>query len=104
MPKTRLLTATAALVAVLAAAPALADANSQFVIADIRSKTPSCRDNPDAPWIGRVSGILGGFPSRGAAFVGCFQTREACERWRGPVSGVFTARLTLNTCSPRGTR
>ncbi len=103
MLQTRLATAVMALLPLLVAAPAGADANSQFVIADIRSKTPSCRDNPSAPWIGRVSGILGGFPSRGASFVGCFPTREACDRWRGPVSGVFTARLTLSTCAPRRT-
>jgi len=68
----------------------------------IRAVTPQCRDYPGAPVVGRVSGIMGIQPSRGVAFVGCFGSLSACERWRGPVSGRMTGRLILNQCQVRG--
>lgn len=82
--------------------PAFADrATAQFRIAAIREITPSCRDNPAAPVVGRVSGLIAGFPATGASFVGCFPSLAACEAWRGPVTGAITDRLILSQCAPR---
>lgn len=75
--------------------------NRILTVEQIQDATPRCRDHPDFKWAGYVSGILSGIPSQGVAFAGCFPTRAACERWRGPVSGYITGRLILNECRPR---
>ncbi|MBJ3774480.1 hypothetical protein [Acuticoccus mangrovi] len=74
---------------------------TQFLISHIDSITPKCRDHPDAPVVGRVSGIVSGTPSRGVSFVGCFASMEACEAWRMPVSGRISGRIIQNRCSYR---
>jgi hypothetical protein len=51
--------------------------------------------------VGRVSGVVNGNPTRGVSFVGCFYTFAECERWRIPVSGVVSGRITTNRCEPR---
>ncbi|XWN30667.1 MAG: hypothetical protein ROR55_24885 [Devosia sp.] len=104
---TRVITAAAAVLAMagtLAAVPgdvAAQGVNTQFLISEIDARTPKCRDHPDAPVVGRVSGIIGGSPSRGVSFQGCFDNMRACERWRGPVSGRISGRIIQNSCQAR---
>jgi hypothetical protein len=97
------LAALTALGAVLAhTVPATAEGiNTQFVIGRIDRATPKCRDRPDAPFVGRVSGVIGGVPTRGVSFQGCFYSRGECEAWRRLVSGEISGRLTQNRCEPR---
>lgn len=90
-----------ALTAVVAAPAAAQGVQTQFTIANVDRLTPKCRDRPDAPFIGRVSGIMTGVPTRGVSFVGCFYSFEACERWRIPVSTVVIGRINYNRCEPR---
>jgi len=93
--------ATAALI-LAALTPAGAQGiQTQFTIANVDRITPKCRDNPNAPWVGRVSGIITGVPTRGVSFVGCFDSFQACERWRVPVSAVISGRINYNRCEPR---
>ncbi|XWN30670.1 MAG: hypothetical protein ROR55_24900 [Devosia sp.] len=75
--------------------------NTQFLISDIQASTPQCRDFPEYDVKGRVSGIVGGYPSRGVSFVGCFPSYASCEAWVGPVSGKISGRLREASCSPR---
>ena len=85
-------------------AAAADSSNAQLFIARVQSITPQCRDFPNAPFVGRVSGILsGGFGrgGRGVSFVGCFGSLAACQRWLGPISGQITGRLIQNSCRPR---
>lgn len=92
----------AVLIALAVAAPTAAFANdNQFVVSQIDSITPKCRDFPDAPVVGRVSGFIGVHPTRGVSFVGCFGSIGACEAWRGPVSGRIDGRLILDRCTFR---
>ncbi|MBJ3774478.1 hypothetical protein [Acuticoccus mangrovi] len=96
--------AAAALSTAFAGAATTASAqgiNTQFLIADIKSATPSCHDFPEYGVVGRVSGIVSGTPSRGVSFVGCFPSFGSCEAWKGPVSGKISGRLTLSTCDYR---
>lgn len=87
---------------VLSAAPVNAQGiNTQFVISDVQRITPQCRDHPNAPVVGRVSGQLGGVPARGVVFVGCFESFAECERWRRPVSGLISGWIRSNSCEPR---
>lgn len=99
---------TSALAALLLAAPVVLSApagaygiGTQFIIADVRAATPSCKANPGAPVVGRVSGIFGGQPARGASFVGCFASVRTCEAWRNQVVGIITGRLIYNRCESR---
>jgi len=86
----------------LAAAPAAAQGvNTQFLVAEIKSRTPRCRDVPEYDVVGRVSGVVGGHPTRTVSFVGCFPDLVACQAWRGPVSGRISGRLIQSTCEPR---
>jgi hypothetical protein len=75
--------------------------NTQFLIGRIDRVTPKCRDHPNAPWVGRVSGVITGVPTRGVSFQGCFDTRRECEAWRRLVSGQVSGRLTQNRCERR---
>ncbi len=72
-----------------------------FFIARVNAVTPQCRTHPAAPIVGRVSGIMGGSPSRGVSFVGCFDDVRSCESWRLFVSGQIEGRLIQNRCEPR---
>lgn len=86
------------------AAPAAAVAqgiNTPFLVARVKAATPQCRDHPDAPVVGHVSGIMTGSPGRGVSFTGCFATMAACEAWRRPVSGLIAGRLILDRCDTR---
>ncbi|WP_108659434.1 hypothetical protein [Acuticoccus kandeliae] len=74
---------------------------TQFFIARVDAVTPRCRDHPDAPVVGRVSGIMGGSPARGVSFTGCFASIAACENWRRPLSGHIDGRLIQNSCRYR---
>ncbi|MCF3935587.1 hypothetical protein L1787_19525 [Acuticoccus sp. M5D2P5] len=77
---------------------------TQFFIAEVDRATPKCRDYPDAPFVGRVSGIMGGSPARGVSFTGCFASYAACETWRQPLSGHIEGRLIQNRCEARRKR
>lgn len=102
MPLTKAVAAAVLFLPCAWAAPASAyGIGTQFIIAQIRSATPSCHAYPYAPVVGRVSGIFGGYPSRGASFVGCFDSFATCEAWRAQVSGAFTGRLIYDRCEPR---
>jgi H+/Cl- antiporter ClcA len=84
------------------ASPAAAQGvNTQFLVAEIRESTPQCRDFPEYGVVGRVSGVIGGYPTRTVSFVGCFPSFPSCEAWRGSVSGHITGRLILATCAYR---
>ncbi|WP_108659433.1 hypothetical protein [Acuticoccus kandeliae] len=88
--------------AVAAATPAAAQGvNTAFMISEVNSYTPQCRDYPEFEIVGRVSGIVGGSPSRGVTFTGCFPSFGACESWKGPVSGKISGRLIQSQCSYR---
>ena len=85
-----------------AALPQSASANvTLFLINEVRTNTPQCRDWPEYRWVGRVSGFVGHRPPRRVSFVGCFPTADACDAWRGPVSGKITGRIVLNECGVR---
>lgn len=64
----------------------------------IRASTPQCRDYPNAPVRGFVVGQAGYWPTRTFSFVGCFQSVDACERWRRPVSSFIEQRMIQNRC------
>ncbi len=89
----------------LAAAPsAIAQGiDSNYDIQRIRDATPSCDANPDARWIGRVSGnttdILDN--SRPVSFVGCFDDQATCELWKGRASSIITSTIIQYSCRQR---
>jgi len=91
----------AASLAVVSAPAKAGPVDAQQFITRVQSVTPQCRNFPDAPVVGRVSGIFGGPPSRGVSFVGCFGSIAACQRWIGPVSGQITGRLIQDRCEFR---
>ncbi|MCF3935119.1 hypothetical protein L1787_17105 [Acuticoccus sp. M5D2P5] len=84
-------------------APASAQIDTMQDINNIRNNTPSCRDNPQAPWIGRVAGNTQGILDQSipVSFVGCFPDQASCERWMGPASKIITSTLTQYSCRPR---
>lgn len=81
--------------------PAGAQTQTTLLAARIRAQTPSCDKFPNAPVVGRVTGLAGADPTRTLSFVGCFPSFAACEAWRGPVSGAVSRRMILNTCEKR---
>lgn len=89
------------LAALAPAGPAAAQSEITLLAAQIRAQTPSCAQYPDAPVVGRVVGLAGARPTRTLSFVGCFQSLEACESWRRPVSGVVTRRIIYDRCEAR---
>lgn len=94
--------AALATAAPLATAPAAAQGiETPFFISRINAVTPQCRDNPAAPFAGRVSGNMSGRPSRNVSFVGCFENMGSCESWRLFVSGQILGHLIQNRCEPR---
>lgn len=96
--------AVATLASVLAAPAALAQGvDSWAQIQAMRDATPSCNANPDAPWIGRVSGnTQDAFDiSRPVSFVGCFYDQATCERWKGQTSSIITTTIIQYSCKPR---
>lgn len=96
------LASAAVLTAAAAATPAVAQGiETPFLVARVKAATPRCEFNPDYTIVGRVSGIVGGHPSRGVSFTGCFPSFAACDSWRGPVSGLISGRIILATCEPR---
>ncbi|MEM6846457.1 MAG: hypothetical protein AAF580_00075 [Pseudomonadota bacterium] len=74
---------------------------TQFIRSRVLAQTPQCRNNPDAPVVGRVAGAGTGQQGRGLSFVGCFNTTAQCNQWRGAVSGIVRGRLIQNTCEAR---
>lgn len=72
-----------------------------FLINELRGKTPSCRANPSAQIIGRVSGYFSGFPARSAAFEGCFVDQPTCDAWRTMIVGEMGGRIIYNRCETR---
>lgn len=99
--------ASAVLAATLIATGAIAtpaaavDIGVQFRVNRIRNATPTCRANPDAPFVGRVSGFMGLPANRSVGFEGCFDTAADCQFWRGRVSGAFDGRIIYNQCETR---
>lgn len=88
--------------ATVAATPAAAQGiETPFLVGRIKAATPRCDTHPEYGFVGRVSGIVGGHPSRGVSFTGCFPSFAACNNWRGPVSGAISGRIILATCEPR---
>lgn len=93
-----------ALFAAADAAPATAQQLSTPAdVARLQALTPACRDNPDAPWIGRVVGNYTGVFDRTMtiSLIGCFETKAACDAWRARVSGPITGRLIQYGCTRR---
>ena len=74
---------------------------TQFIRSRVLAQTPQCRNNPNAPVVGRVAGAGTGQQGRGLSFVGCFDTTAQCNQWRGAVSGIVRGRLIQNTCEAR---
>lgn len=72
-----------------------------FLRARVNAITPSCRANPQAPIVGRVSGKSAGFGERSLSFVGCFDTARACEIWRGQALNAIRGRIVQNSCGAR---
>lgn len=99
----RLIVRTATIGTALAclAGPAAADSADAFLRREVLRVTPRCSANPQAPFIGRVAGDLGGQPNKTASFVGCFPTSLQCERWRLFASGRLRGRIIRATCDPR---
>ena len=63
--------------------------------------TPLCRDHPNAPVIGRISGDLTMGSVGGVTYVGCFRSFEECTLWRTWISGQISGRININRCDPR---
>jgi hypothetical protein len=95
-------TTVAVLLAISPAGPASAQGiETPFFITRIEGVTPQCRDHPDAPFVGRVSGWMSGGPNRSVSFVGCFPSAPECESWRLFVSGQILGHLIQNRCEVR---
>lgn len=91
----------AGLLATPVLAPLPAHAQAYFAANDIRARTPSCRDNPNAPVKGYAVGQAGSMPTRTYSFVGCFNSMAECQRWLGPATGFFSGRIIQNRCEQR---
>lgn len=91
----------AAVVLIAGTRPAPAQLDPQL-IAEIRANTPSCRDHPDAPWIGRLAGNYDDLldRTRMISFVGCFPDRARCVAWLERSSGRMPE-ITVYECRPR---
>lgn len=84
------------------AAVAPASATPDFAaVQRVDRVTPKCRDYPENPIKGRVSGFIGYQPSRAWTWVGCFPDYGSCEAWSLFATGHFTDRTILRTCEPR---
>jgi hypothetical protein len=93
------LTAAAALLAL--ATPAAAQFDP---VADFQEQTPSCDAHPSAAWIGRASGESdenANEQTEPVSFVGCFETKQACETWLERASGLIDQRIIQNSCEAR---
>ncbi|MEW5423801.1 hypothetical protein [Amorphus sp. 3PC139-8] len=76
--------------------------STEYLIGQVRKAAPSCRQHPDYPIQGRVSGnreVDG--RSEAISFVGCFPTQAECEAWRVKASSFVTGLIIYNSCGPR---
>lgn len=96
---------TAALaLSLLLAASFPASAQYYDKIVAFRVKTPSCEANPDAGWIGHVSGTSRQNvrnQRQSVSFVGCFKTEAECNSWILRASGLMEDVVRQFTCAPR---
>jgi len=96
-------TAAFALSLLLAASlPATAQYYDHIVA--FRAKTPSCEANPDAGWVGRVSGTSRQNvrnQRQSVSFVGCFKTEAECNTWILRASGLMDDVVRQFSCTPR---
>lgn len=104
MPDWFKLTAACVFGALVAATP-LVPASAQtlsYQMDELRRNTPSCRDNPDFPWEGRVSGDRQtDTRTRPVSFAGCFPNQASCEAWRREAISFVTGRIIYDSCYPR---
>lgn len=76
--------------------------STEYLIYQVRKAAPSCRQHPDYPIQGRVSGNREvDARSSAISFAGCFPTQEACEAWRKTALPFVTGILIYNSCEPR---
>lgn len=88
---------------VLAAAAPLA-AQDFDPIVDFQEKSPSCDANPNAAWVGHVSGTSDEDPmdtEQSVSFVGCFETEAECNAWRERGTGVIDGTIREDSCARR---
>ena len=95
-----------ALVLALGIAGLAAPASAQLSPADyarLQRETPSCNANPNAPWVGRVSGSYQDILDTIWPFsmVGCFNDLRTCERWRDWMSGYIYGPIIEYSCRRR---
>ncbi|WP_420392905.1 hypothetical protein [Acuticoccus sp.] len=95
--------AVSALLAMPLATPTSAQFGTPAEVARIRDAAPSCKANPELPYIGRVSGGTRGHTdwTRPVSFVGCFATLRGCEAWKGRASAIISTPLVQYSCSRR---
>lgn len=96
--------ALCALTAIGAAAflPAPAEAQTaNLVWSQVYSVTPQCRDFPDYPVVGRVSGYVLDNRNRRVSWVGCFPNARECEAWRRYARGRVFPPIRHNVCEAR---
>ncbi|MEW5423181.1 hypothetical protein [Amorphus sp. 3PC139-8] len=85
-------------------ASSVASANTLYEIDQIRKATPSCNANPNAQWVGRVSGSVEDDTTDQiipVSFVGCFTSEAECNRWKEKTSGFITGPIIQYTCNRR---
>ena len=89
--------------ALAAPAPAVLAQMDIHDLARLQEMTPPCRNNPDAPWIGRFASSYDGTFDRPRPFslVGCFPTEAACTAWLQRVSGRAPGPFVQYNCSRR---
>ncbi|GAB5376794.1 MAG: hypothetical protein AcusKO_32560 [Acuticoccus sp.] len=86
--------------AALAPAPAVAQ-TANLVWSQVYSVTPQCRDFPDYPVVGRVSGYVLDNRNRRVSWVGCFPNARECEAWRRYARGRVFPPIRHNVCEAR---
>lgn len=86
----------------------MASASAQTVwtpaeIAKVRDTAPNCREHPQNPWRGRVSGNGLGIRDQLVvlSFVGCFPSEAECERWKTRTGGAISGQIVQYSCAPR---
>lgn len=102
MKSTPFAVSTVAALALTALAPLRAEAQTaNLVWSRVYSITPQCRDNPDFPVVGRVSGYVLEDRNRSVSWVGCFPNARECEAWRRYARGQVFPPIRFNRCEPR---